>query len=89
MVKHWQRLENGALMASSPRVDWPTLMRRTFSVDVLACAHCGGRLRVLAVLTEEAAVCKILAHLKMPTTGPPMARARAPDDMSEQAELQW
>jgi hypothetical protein len=88
-VRHWERLENGALMASSPRVDWPTLMRRTFSVDVLACAHCGGRLRVLAVLTEEAAVSKILAHLKMPTTGPPMARARAPDDMSEQAELQW
>ena len=32
-VNHWDRLKSGALLAASPRVDWPTLMRRTFDVE--------------------------------------------------------
>src|ERR1019366_9121286 len=51
-LPHWQRLHEGALLAASPYVDWASLLQRTFEVDVLACAHCGGRLRVLSVLTE-------------------------------------
>jgi hypothetical protein len=86
-VKHWDRLEDGLLVATTPRVAWPMLLRRCFSVDVLECANCGGRLRVMAVVTAEASVSKILDHLKMPSLAPPVARARAPDDVGEQGEL--
>jgi hypothetical protein len=39
--------------ATSPRVDWASLLRRSFSVDVLECPKCHGRLRVVAAITER------------------------------------
>jgi hypothetical protein len=85
-VPHWLRLLGGALYAASPRVDWPTLLRRTFDVDVLQCPKCHGRLRVLAVITEREPVRQILAHLGLPTEAPPVARARDPTDDAEDAQ---
>ena len=65
-VRHWRRLHDGALLATSPRVDWAALLRRTFEVDVLACPKCRGRLKVVAVITEPEPVRRILEHLHMP-----------------------
>ena len=79
-VKHWGRLLGGLLYAVQPRVDWATLLRRSFSVDVLECPKCHGRLRVVAVITEREAARRILAHLGLPTEPPPVARARDPTD---------
>lgn len=50
-VRHWDRLLHGLLYAASARVDWATLLRRTLDADVLQCAACGGRLRVLGEIT--------------------------------------
>jgi hypothetical protein len=47
-----------------------------FKVDVLKCENCGGRMTVLAFLTERAVVKKILEHLGLPATGPPKVPAR-------------
>jgi hypothetical protein len=77
-VHHWDRLLGGALYATTPRVEWAALLRRTFDVDVMACAKCGGRLRVLA--TERESIQRILAHLGMTTDAPPLVRARDPTD---------
>jgi hypothetical protein len=83
-VRHWGRLLGGVLYAATPRVDWSALLRRSFQVDVMACARCGGRLRVLAVITERESVRRILAHLGLPPDPPPLARARDPtDDMED------
>ncbi|MGO8992649.1 MAG: hypothetical protein ACLQVI_04930 [Polyangiaceae bacterium] len=46
----------------------------------MACAKCGGPLRVLAVITEREPIRHILAHLGLPADPPPLARARDPDD---------
>jgi hypothetical protein len=40
-VRHLDRLLGGRLLATSPRLDWATLLRRTYAVDVLACVRCG------------------------------------------------
>ena len=79
-VRHWDRLLGGVLYATSPRVDWAALLRRSFSIDVLQCPKCNGRLRVIAVITEREPVTRILAHVAMPTEAPPLARARDPSD---------
>jgi hypothetical protein len=79
-VQHWDRLLHGVLYAASPRVDWATLLRRSFQIDVLECPKCHGRLRVVAVLTEREPVRRILAHLGLPTEAAPLARARDPTD---------
>ncbi len=79
-VQHWDRLLGGLLYATSARVDWASLLRRSFSVDVLECPKCHGRLRVVAVITEREPVRRILSHLDMPTEAPPPSRARDPTD---------
>jgi hypothetical protein len=87
-VRHWQRLHDGALLAATAYVDWAMLMRRSFDVDVLACAKYGGRLRVLAVITEPEPVRRFLAHLGMTSDAPPLARARDPTDDLEESSAE-
>jgi hypothetical protein len=57
---------------------WAELMRRTFGFDVLACARCGGRLRLVALIDHAATVQRILRHLGLPTEVPEPRPARAP-----------
>jgi len=46
-----------------PRWRWADLLQRVFSVDVLACPNCGGRMRVLATIDDPRVVRRILSHL--------------------------
>jgi hypothetical protein len=85
-VQHWDRLLGGVLYAASPRVEWAALLRRSFDVDVTVCAKCGGRVRVLAVITEPDSARRILAHLGMAMEAPPVARARDPTDDANDVE---
>lgn len=57
---------------------WADLMRRVFSIDVLACAGCGGRLRFIATIEDPPVVTKILNHLGLPTERPALIPARSP-----------
>lgn len=84
-MRHWSRLLGGLLYATSPRVDWATLLRRTFDVDVLACPSCGGRLRILGEVTEASTVGRILDALGMPIEAPRAARARDPTELLGEA----
>lgn len=85
-VRHWDRLLSGALYAATQRVEWAVLLRRSFDVDVMACAKCGGRLRVVAAITEREPVQRILAHLGLPTEATPPARSRDPTDDLDDVE---
>ena len=40
---------------------WAELLARTFTVDLLACPSCHGRMRLLAVIKESASVARYLA----------------------------
>jgi hypothetical protein len=55
---------------STPRA-WTSavLMHRAFAIDVLACAHCGGRLRLITTLHDPAVIRKILAPLALAHSG--------------------
>jgi hypothetical protein len=65
--------------ARRPRLDWATLQRRTFGADVWACP-CGGKRRVLALVTQPTTAQEILFNLGLgsPPAQPPLARARPP-----------
>jgi len=78
-VSHWNRLLNGELLATSPRVAWATLLKRTYSVDAMVCPKCGGRLRLLAVINDRATARKIIDHLGIAAHPKPAPRARGPD----------
>jgi hypothetical protein len=64
----------------SPRrpLPWHELLRRVFAIDVLLCPKCAGPMTVLAYLTEAGVLEKILAHLGLPSTSPPLSPARRP-----------
>ncbi|MBI3185016.1 MAG: transposase [Myxococcales bacterium] len=63
-----------------PRLDWATLLHRTWAVDIMTC-RCGGRRRVLAVVTSRAACHAVLAHLGLPAGPPPLPRACSPPQL--------
>jgi hypothetical protein len=56
---------------------WAQLLRRVFFLDALKCPKCSTALVVLAFISDPPVVTKILRHLRMPTTPPPLAPARA------------
>jgi hypothetical protein len=48
----------------SSRIDWATLLRRVYDIDVLACP-CGGRLEMLELVTDKAEICAALDRLHL------------------------
>jgi hypothetical protein len=54
---------------------WAEMIRKTYEVDALICPRCGGRMRVVAFLTEYAVVDRIIRHLALTfaTEKPPPA----------------
>jgi hypothetical protein len=69
-ITHWERLLEGELYASTSRLDWRSLLKRTFEVDLRVCLRCGGKLTVRAVLTDPATVATTLAGLARPRAPP-------------------
>jgi hypothetical protein len=51
------------------------LLKRVFSVDILVCDRCGGRMKVLCAVHPPDAIRKILDCLGLPSRPPPIARA--------------
>lgn len=87
-IRRWGQLLNGELLATSPRVDWATLLRRTYDVDIFQCAKCGGRLRVAEVVSDKHEAAKFWRAIEAGDQPEPRARApsRAPP---RQLELPW
>ena len=49
------------------------LLARVFSVDLSECAACGGRLRIIAALTDPASIRTYLEGVGLPAVPPPRA----------------
>lgn len=54
------------------------LLQRSFPDDLAACTHCGGRLRLLALIKDPKNIARYLRHLGHPTEPLPLAAARGP-----------
>ena len=44
---------------------WAEMIRKVYEVDPLVCPQCGGRMKVIAFLTDYAVVDRIINHLKL------------------------
>ncbi len=78
--EHWRRIQDGLLLARQPRVDWATLLRRTFRQDALSCPRCRGTMSPIAVVSDEAEARRILAALGLPHQPVAVAPPRDPDE---------
>ena len=57
------------------RLPWAELLMRVLFVDALSCVKCSTPMVVLAFLSDPSVVAKILRHLGLPDTAPPLAAA--------------
>jgi hypothetical protein len=78
----------------SSRASWAELLRRVFAVDVVICAICGGKRRVIAEIEEGPVARKILEHLGLPASAPRPAQGglfpTGPPAVDEpEASLAW
>lgn len=61
------------------RITWADLLKRVFAVDVLQCPRCGGRMQIIAAVTDLEAAKRILACIGLPARPPPLVPARERD----------
>ena len=55
--------------------------RAVDEIDPLLCPYCGAEMKIIAFITEQATVCHILEHIRMPAQRPePLAHLRPPQD---------
>ncbi len=64
------------------RLPWAELLRRTFGVDLLTCHACGSPRRVLAFISNLPTARRILHHLNLPSTPPPLPLAPGPPQLT-------
>jgi hypothetical protein len=56
---------------------------KVFTIDVLACPECSGRMKLIAFVANEAVARHILDHLGLDSTGPPLMRPKATNELLE------
>jgi hypothetical protein len=78
-------IEGTSKPCSRTGIDWASRLRRVYDLDALAC-RCGGRLRVIALITERSVSTAILDSVGLPSQPLPIARARSPDDHDSAAQ---
>ena len=44
---------------------WAAMIRKIYEVDPMICPKCGGRMKIVAFITEVAVVDRIMEHLKL------------------------
>jgi hypothetical protein len=59
---------------------WPQLMQRVFSIDVLRCPSCGGRMKAIAEITDKRVARAMLEHVGLPSDAPEQWPARGPPE---------
>jgi hypothetical protein len=67
-----------------PRLDWATLQKRTFGVDLWTCT-CGGKRKVLALVTSRRTALEVLASMGLDAAQgatPPPATAQGPPQLT-------
>ena len=48
-----------------PSKGWAEMIRKVYEVDPMVCPKCGGSMKVVAVITDDQAVDRIIDHLKL------------------------
>jgi hypothetical protein len=63
----------GAAGRRAQRVCWAKLLARVFQYDVTVCPSCSGHVKVIAALTEPAAIQAFLTAVGLPPRAPPIS----------------
>ena len=67
--------------SSKNRLLWAALLARTFGLNMEICAHCGGRMRVIAAITDPASIKRYLDGVGLHAEIPQIKPARPPPQL--------
>ena len=70
----------GSQTSLNKRISWARLLKRVFNIDITVCPKCAGKTRIIAAIEEPKVVKKILNHLGLQTSAPPLLPARGPPE---------
>jgi hypothetical protein len=71
-----QGLDGEEVHTGTPYWPWAKLLGRVFGLDMSTCPFCRrGTLRIIAVITQESVITRILRHLQLASVPPPIAPA--------------
>jgi len=74
---HQQGLDGEETQTRTPYWPWARLLGRVFGLEMATCPFCRrGTLRIIAVITQESVITRILRHLQLASVPPPIAPAR-------------
>ena len=72
-----QGLDGEETQTRTPYWPWARLLGRVFGLEMATCPLCRrGTLRIIAVITQESVMTRILRHLQLASVPPPIAPAR-------------
>jgi len=72
-----QGLDGEEAPTGTPYWPWARLLGRVFGLDMRTCPFCRrGSLHIIAVITQESVITRILRHLQLASVPPPIAPAR-------------
>jgi len=72
-----QGLDGEEAHTGTPYWPWARLLGRVFGLEMATCPFCRrGTLRIMAVITQESVITRILRHLQLASVPPPIAPAR-------------
>ena len=72
-----QGVDSDNTKMATPYWNWTRLLGRVFDLDMETCPFCRrGSLRIIAAMTQEEVITRILRHLKLASVPPPIAPAR-------------
>src|SRR6266702_4311630 len=77
-----QGLDGAEAPTGTPYWPWPRLLGRVCGLEMATCPFCRrGTLRLIAVITQESVITRILRHLQLASVPPPIAPARARQEL--------
>ncbi len=77
-----QGLDGAEAPTGTPYWPWARLLGRVFGLEMATCPFCRrGTLRLIAVITQESVITRILRHLQLASVPPPIAPARARQEL--------
>ncbi len=65
-------------ISQKPNRSWSMLLKRSFAIDVMTCPSCSGNMRLISHIEQSPVISRILNHLGLPTSTPPVSSPRAP-----------
>ena len=72
-----QGVDGKSTRTETPYWPWARLLGRVFDLDMATCPLCHrGSLRIIAAITHESVITRILRHLQLASVPPPVAPAR-------------